>query len=56
MSTVVQWEGVSLDDYQYPPWAEFIGWMIALMSMVLIPGFAIYEIYRANGLTIRAVS
>ncbi|CAB3981103.1 sodium- and chloride-dependent GABA transporter 1-like [Paramuricea clavata] len=53
ISTIVQWEGITLDDYKYPPWAEFIGWLIALASMLLVPGFAIYEVYHARGLTIR---
>ena len=55
MSSLIQWEGVSLGDYKYPAWAEVIGWLVALMSMLLIPGFAIYEVYRARGLTLRQV-
>ena len=55
MSTLVQWEGMSLGDYKYPAWAEVIGWLVALMSMLLIPGFAIYEVYHARGLTLRQV-
>ncbi|XP_028399860.1 sodium- and chloride-dependent glycine transporter 2-like isoform X2 [Dendronephthya gigantea] len=52
IATIVQWEGISLDGYKYPPWAEFIGWLVALASMLIVPAFAIYEVYRANGLTI----
>ena len=55
MSTLIQWEGISLGDYKYPAWAEVIGWLVALMSMLLIPGFAIYEVYHARGLTLRQV-
>ena len=44
-----QWGGVSYGDYKYPPWAEFVGWMFALSSMLFIPGFAIYQILRTPG-------
>ncbi|XP_046859527.1 sodium- and chloride-dependent glycine transporter 1-like isoform X2 [Xenia sp. Carnegie-2017] len=53
LSTIIQWEGISLDKYQYPAWAEFIGWLVALLSMILIPGFAINEVYRADGITLK---
>ena len=44
-----QWAGVSYGDYKYPPWAEFIGWLLALSSMLLIPGVAIWQLYRTPG-------
>ncbi|XP_032222489.1 sodium- and chloride-dependent GABA transporter 1 isoform X2 [Nematostella vectensis] len=47
--SLVQWQGVSYDDYQYPPWAEFVGWVMALSSMLWIPGVAIYKMSRAKG-------
>lgn len=47
--SVSQWGGVSYGTYKYPPWAEFLGWVIALSSMLCIPGFAIYQIYYTPG-------
>ncbi|XP_006824369.1 sodium- and chloride-dependent GABA transporter 1-like [Saccoglossus kowalevskii] len=37
------------DDYTYPIWGEFIGWLLALSSMVWIPGYAIYKIAITPG-------
>ncbi|XP_076235987.1 solute carrier family 6 member inebriated [Calliopsis andreniformis] len=36
-------------EYEYPWWAEAIGWGIASLSLICIPAFAIYEFIRANG-------
>lgn len=47
--SVSQWGGISYGDYKYPPWAEFIGWLIALSSMLFIPGVAIYNLYMTPG-------
>ena len=55
MATLIQWEGISLDDYKYPPWAEFIGWVVALASMLLVPGYAIFEVFNSSGFTLREV-
>ncbi|XP_078365686.1 sodium- and chloride-dependent GABA transporter 1-like isoform X2 [Oculina patagonica] len=47
--SVIQWSGVSLGSYQYPDWAEFCGWVLALSSMLWIPGVALYKIITAPG-------
>ena len=47
--SISQWSGVSYNDYKYPPWAEFLGWVIALSSMLFIPGVAIWQLYHAPG-------
>lgn len=49
IASLIQWEGVSYDDYQYPVFAEFIGWMLALASMIWIPAVAAYKVYHAEG-------
>lgn len=41
--------------YEYPAWGEGIGWMLALSSMVFIPGYAIYKIVITPG-TLKEVS
>lgn len=40
---------MSLGSYQYPDWAEFCGWVLALASMMWIPGVAIYKIVKTPG-------
>lgn len=47
------WKGVQYGTYQYPPIAEFFGWLLALASMLWIPGFAIYVLVKASGSNIR---
>ncbi|KAL9962432.1 hypothetical protein ACROYT_G031536 [Oculina patagonica] len=49
LANIIQWNGVSYNKQPYPAWAEFVGWMMALSSMLLIPGFAIYQIYKTPG-------
>ncbi|XP_078053532.1 solute carrier family 6 member inebriated isoform X1 [Augochlora pura] len=38
-------------EYEYPRWAEAIGWGIASLSLICIPAFAIYEFIKASGNT-----
>jgi len=49
MANVIQWNGVSYNKKPYPAWAEFLGWMMALVSMLLIPGFAIHQLWKTPG-------
>ncbi|WAR01239.1 SC6A2-like protein, partial [Mya arenaria] len=37
------------DNYVYPWQANFIGWCIALSSILCIPGFAIFQLLRTKG-------
>ncbi|XP_043274241.1 sodium- and chloride-dependent GABA transporter ine [Venturia canescens] len=38
--------------YQYPWWAEAIGWGIASLSLICLPAFAIYVLIRSEGATL----
>ena len=49
MANIIQWNGVSYNKKPYPGWAEFVGWVMALSSMSLIPGFAIYQLWKTPG-------
>ena len=44
-----QWSGVTYGKYRYPLWAEFVGWMFALSSILFIPAFAIYQLLTTPG-------
>jgi len=39
----VDWTGISYAGYKYPPWAEFVGWMLCIVSILCVPGYAIYR-------------
>ena len=49
LANIFQWAGVSYNKVPYPGWAEFLGWVMALSSMLLIPGVALYEMWRTPG-------
>ena len=49
MANLIQWNGVSYNKKPYPAWAELLGWMMALASMLLIPGFAIHQLWKTPG-------
>ena len=40
---------VTYNDYVYPVGAQAIGFMMALASMLCIPGYAVYALLSANG-------
>ena len=56
IAQLVQWTGISYQKKSYPPWAEFLGWCLALASMILIPIFAINQYLNASGTFVREVS
>lgn len=39
----VDWSGISYAGYQYPPWAEFLGWMLCIVSLLCVPGYALHR-------------
>ena len=47
--SVVQWSGVWYGKYKYPDWAECIGWILALSSMMWILGVAVYKLAKQRG-------
>ena len=40
--SVVKYEPLVYMNYRYPSWGEGIGWLMALSSIIAIPGYAIY--------------
>lgn len=46
---MTQWKGIKFGkNYVYPGWAEGLGWMLALVSMICIPIGMIYVVYTAS--------
>lgn len=47
--SLVQYKRLDYIGYVYPPWGEFIGWLLALSSMLCIPFYAIYRFVTTPG-------
>ena len=52
---MVKFKRVEYLDYTYPVWAEIIGILMAVSSIVVMPGYALYKFIVTPG-TIRHVS
>ncbi|XP_014874070.1 sodium- and chloride-dependent GABA transporter ine [Poecilia latipinna] len=48
-SSVVQYTPPHYGEYMYPLWAELVGWVVSLVSIVWIPLCAVHEIYNSKG-------
>ncbi|CAN0136269.1 unnamed protein product [Lampetra planeri] len=47
---LVHYERLTYNDrYVYPRWAEALGWLMALSSMLCIPAVALFKLLRARG-------
>ncbi|CAE1174860.1 SLC6A3 [Acanthosepion pharaonis] len=46
---LVAYQPLKYDDYEYPWPANFIGWCVALSSILCIPGFAIFGMLTTPG-------
>jgi len=46
----------TMDLYIYPNWANIVGWLIALSSMIAIPIVAIYKLITLPGKSFTQVS
>lgn len=47
--SVVQYKPLKYMEYEYPWWGELIGWGMALSSILVMPGYAIYLIAVTPG-------
>ena len=45
----VDYGPIKYGSYIFPKWSESIAWLVALCSMLCIPGVAIYKIVKAPG-------
>lgn len=39
---LIQYETITYNEYQYPSWAEAIGFLMALSSVICIPFYALF--------------
>lgn len=53
--SVVNFKPLTYDDYIFPLWANWVGWGIALSSMVLVPAYSVYKFFSTRG-SLREVS
>ncbi|KAK8764720.1 hypothetical protein V5799_032669 [Amblyomma americanum] len=47
--SLVQYRPLKYIDYVYPWWGQLIGWILALSTMLCIPGYAIYKFIVTPG-------
>ncbi|XP_041348623.1 sodium- and chloride-dependent GABA transporter ine-like isoform X2 [Gigantopelta aegis] len=47
--SMIQYKPLSMAGYEYPSWAQGIGWVIALVSIVCIPAGMVHAVIQAKG-------
>ena len=45
----IMYQPLTYEDYEYPLWANILGWAMALSSMLCIPVVAFYKIGTTPG-------
>ena len=53
--SVIQYQPITYNQYQYPSWAVAIGFLMALSSVICIPLYALFQFCRTDGDTLLQV-
>lgn len=56
VASLVDYTPPSYRQYQYPAWAQAMGWTIASLSLLCIPVYAVAVVVRSPGNNLREVS
>ena len=43
------YEPLTVYGYEYPFWANVLGWILCMIPFLCVPGWAIFEVYRGKG-------
>uniref|UniRef100_A0A8C8A0N9 Transporter n=1 Tax=Oryzias sinensis TaxID=183150 RepID=A0A8C8A0N9_9TELE len=49
LASTVTSSGLKYNDYVFPPWANLLGWGVAMSSMLFVPFYAIYKFLSVRG-------
>ncbi|KAK7068348.1 hypothetical protein SK128_002873, partial [Halocaridina rubra] len=53
--TWIDLKPASYGDYEFPAWANGVGWLLSFSSVILIPAVAVYKIIREKGTFVERV-
>ncbi len=53
---MIKYQPLTIAGYEYPTWAQALGWFIALMSVACIPAGMVHAVYKAKGGNLLQVS
>ncbi|KAK3916117.1 Sodium- and chloride-dependent glycine transporter 2 [Frankliniella fusca] len=51
--SLVDYKPLKYEEYDYPDWADALGWMLALASMIQIPFWGLIQVFRQTGETFK---
>ena len=49
VATWWEYKPMKYDEYEYPNWANVVGWAVSMVSVSCIPIGVIYKLYNAEG-------
>jgi len=54
--SLIKFKPLGDENYDYPDWADAVGWCLACLSMAQIPFWAIVSIFKQKGSSLKNVS
>lgn len=46
--TLSKFSAAYYDKYTFPEWVDGLGWLISIVSILPLPTFALYQLFKAN--------